>query len=646
MKKDRGEFDFSNKMKNRYFMAIFMIIMWVFLLVNAECGGKMFRVEDYGAASDGTSDASAAVRKAIEAAITAGPGSIVLFGEGQYRLSPEKRSFCLKADTNSSESGLATEDDNLSKKVNTLDIGACFYLSSVQDFTIQGQGGKTELLITSPLAELFRVKDCKNLCFKDFVVDYDPLPFTQGKIVGVDTEAGTFDLKIDKGFPSLTENWFYRADAKWGMIFDRGKRKLKTGSPSAIFIKSWMSLPNHFWRMQLNNKSDATFFEDGDRFVHLARTNGKGVFFLDKCRDVVIENVSIYSGSGAAVISVGSENGIVIKELQVRCKASSGRLISTNADGVHCQLNRKGPLIENCFFEGMADDGINIYAAPNIIKQVLSPIKLRVTSVNWIRKQDLLQIIDPRRGVLKCQAIVIDVQDDVITLDHAVEKIQAGKNYLDADTIYDLSACGEDYIIRNNNIIGIRGRGIVAQAVNGIIENNKIQEVSGQGIVISNTPDWPEGPFPKNINIRNNTFIDVGFDSSGISHAAIFITAFKLGWGQAEERAIHGIAIVNNQIINPPGKAIFVGQGDDIRIVGNSVQVMQDAKNYGENKGIVLVNCSNVIIDKFSIKDDQQIMISALEIGHLVEHGEAGVKISGLKANLNKSANLIVDNRK
>jgi hypothetical protein len=283
----------------------------------------------------------------------------------------------------------------------------------------------------------------------------------------------------------------------------------------------------------------------GDRFVHLARrVSGCNLaIFFHYCRNSGIENVTIYASPAGATASAGS-SGMVIRGLAVRRRPDSVRLISSSADGHYCQRNRRGPLIENCYFEGMADDGTNMGTFPSIVTEVISTTRLRVKDVEdvgLIRKSDILQIMNPRLGTILDEVKAIDVQGDVVTLEHPVMGITAGTDHTDSDTIYNLSACSQGYIIRNNHFIGNRRHGMLLRSGNGLVEGNLIEEVSGLGIVVTNEPGsdsgWPEGPMAQGITIRNNTIVNVGYAAEFADScygAAIKIKGEKLGCGLAE----------------------------------------------------------------------------------------------------------------
>ena len=96
----------------------------------------------------------------------------------------------------------------------------------------------------------------------DIAVDYDPLPFTQGKILGADPVAGTFDFALEDGFPTLAGPYFAQAaegsyNGRWGMIFHPAERMLKPGAPDFVNIDGWLPLSDapsdvgRTWRMQV-----------------------------------------------------------------------------------------------------------------------------------------------------------------------------------------------------------------------------------------------------------------------------------------------------------------------------------------------------------------------------------------------------------
>ena len=88
-----------------------------------------------------------------------------------------------------------------------------------------------------------------------------------------------------------------------------------------------------------------------------------------------------------------------MRGLEVRFAPGTNRLLTTDADGVHCQQNRSGPVIEDCYFEGMADDAINIYAPPNVLREIRSPTQWLVSPGALSSRATGCRCSIPRRAV-------------------------------------------------------------------------------------------------------------------------------------------------------------------------------------------------------------------------------------------------------
>jgi hypothetical protein len=73
--------------------------------------------------------------------------------------------------------------------------------------------------------------------------------------------------------------------------------------------------------------------------------------------------------------------------------------------------------------------------------------------------------------------------------------------------MYNVDACGANYVVRNCTFREQRRHAILARAPGGIIEGNTIDGVGGSGVYMTNEiGSFYEGPVPKNCIIRNNVF--------------------------------------------------------------------------------------------------------------------------------------------
>jgi len=154
--------------------------------VTAEPAPRVFHVRDFGAVADGETESGAAIRTAIQAAIKAGPGTEVTLDAGTYRVKP-----------------LAPRD-------------ACLSIHGATNQVVRGAGRSTQIVITDPAAGGFSIGLGQQVTVRDLTVDYDPLPFCQGTIRAVDTEAGYFDLEVEPGYPTPDAENFVKAIEPYG----------------------------------------------------------------------------------------------------------------------------------------------------------------------------------------------------------------------------------------------------------------------------------------------------------------------------------------------------------------------------------------------------------------------------------------------
>jgi hypothetical protein len=389
----------------------------------------------------------------------------------------------------------------------------------------------------------------------------------------------------------------------------------------------------------------------GDTYVHLARGYGAAVL-AQGCDCLRIQNVVIHASPGLAVGLVGNRGEIVVDGLEVRFAPGTTRLLTTNADGVHCQQNRAGPLIQRCYFEGMADDAINIYAPPNVLLEIRGPTQWLISPQCLVFPGDRLQVFDPKtgriRGEVKAAKVAVEDRRFVLTLDKPLEGAAAGRDHRDADTLYNLDACGAGFHIRNNHISGNRRYGCLLRAGGGVVEDNVFEDTTGAGVVLTNEPDWPEGPVPWGITIRGNRFLRggtcLGYADSPHG-AALAVRAARLGHGLAEAQVIRDVVIEKNQFVDRAGAAIYAGGARDVTIQDNRLTGSSAAELRRKGGAILIERSAAVNLANNEVTDPRPGITAAVEILPGVPPGESGVQVSNLKTTLAPGAKPVLDHR-
>ena len=513
---------------------------------------------------------------------------------------------------------------------------AALHVNKARHLVIRGAGPETRLILHNPALGGFFIAESDHVQVENLSIDHDPLPFTQGTVLLVNRQDGWFDVALHAGYPVLSEPWFAEAPkpyGQWGMIFDRKHPQLKRGAADFIFIETWEQIRERVWRVfpveeQRERLKDMAL---GDRYVHLARHGkGAGIFFW-RSRECGVRNVAIYASQSLAVGAVSSDR-ITVQELVVMRKPDTDRLLSTNADGVHLQQNLRGPIIENCRFEGMADDGINIYYYPNTVSAVISDTILRTNRAGVVEAGDSVLVFEPETGRILGKAAVSEIRlapDDAyrITLDQPLSGAVVGANGLH---LYNLSRCGADFVIRGNTFENHRRHGMMIKAPHGIIENNTIRAIGGSAMVLGNDPDWPEGAIPSDILLRNNHIEEVGWsrwygtDSRG---AAIQMMT-KASRGQlARDRGVEEITLENTTVLNPPGAALYIGAARDIFVSGLRVEYTETHIQPRKTSAVIVENASAVQMEQIEVSVATRDVEAAVLIKESVDAGRAGISV-------------------
>jgi hypothetical protein len=309
-------------------------------------------------------------------------------------------------------------------------------------------------------------------------------------------------------------------------------------------------------------------------------------------------------------------------------------------------------VIEDCYFEGMADDAINLYAPPNVLREIRSATEWLVSPGCLVLPNDRLQVLDPKTGRLRGEVRAVDVKVErrafLLTLDKPLAGAAAGADHRSADTLFSLDACGAGFQIRGNHMRGNRRYGCLLRAGGGLVENNTFEDTTGAGVVLTNEPDWPEGPVPWGITIRGNRFLRggtcLGYADSPHG-AALSVRPTRLGHGLAEAEAIRDVIIENNDFEDRAGTALFIGGASNVSVSTNRIHAAPDAELRRKGPAIVVERSSGVTLADNAICDPRPGTTAAVEISPTVAPAEGGVRISGLDPKLHAQAQVVDDRR-
>jgi len=313
--------------------------------------------------------------------------------------------------------------------------------------------------------------------------------------------------------------------------------------------------------------------------------------------NVSIENVEIQEAGGMGIIAERCEN---VRLNHVIVTPAQGKLVSTRADATHF-VGCKGKItVENCRFEHMLDDAINVHGAYVKIIEILPGRQLlceishfQQTGLIFAQPGDSIALLSRETVLPFFQTNVTEVQTlnekrFIMTVDKLPKMIPEGSLSAENLTWYP------DLEFHDNVVKGNRARSILVTTKGKVIIENNYLSSQMTGILIEgDNKFWYESGAVKDILIRNNTFENCGY---GISD---FYPLYVSPMLTAEQRLGEGhyhrnIRFIDNKLISFDGRMVFARSVDGLEISGNQIIFSSAYPAFLEQPCIALQYCSDV----------------------------------------------------
>jgi hypothetical protein len=500
-------------------------------------------------------------------------------------------------------------------------------IAGAHGLTIDGQGAT--LLFSAVDKPGIRVTgQSQGVTLTNVVLDYDPVPFTQGRIDTV--QPGSFRFTVDQGYPAVTA----QKPADRAYLFDATSGTFKRGI-STLYLSALR--PNGDGRggeVPLAPRYRGSV-QVGDLVVFSPR--GAPAVQLDGlAEDTTLTNVTIHAAPGMAIMArfVGGRNrfNVRVEPGPRPAGATRDRLLSSNADAINYAYARTGPTIDHSHISAQGDDAVNLHglvlglagsgggsltavrpfgsdeSIPNIMKAgdpirilardsfaVLATVRLRtIDKVQDAASPDWQQIdqLYPRShlgGKRSASFYRISVEGDV----------PSGAGYLEFPA---LAANG--FSITDNDFADSRGHAMVIGSSQGVIERNRIARITHNAIVLGpNFVPWREGGWVSDVLVRGNTVVEPCRDPSTSdgdfwSSATIAVSA-RAGAAAARQGGNRGITMASNVIGSCAGRWFAVSDARDVRVTGNALVEQNEGGSRSfacaADRAVLLRNASAVV---------------------------------------------------
>ena len=474
---------------------------------------------------------------------------------------------------------------------------------SARDLVIEGAG--TTLVFSDREGTTWSFDSCRNITLRGFTIDYDPLPFIQGRITGRSEDGKRYDFTVCDGYPGLREEdgQHYRQ----AYIFEPDRRRWKPWVPD-IYARKVEIIDERHGRFVMGYvPAYHELIEVGDRMV-LTLRSGSAIRMND-CENVRIEDVTFLAAPGCAYLGryMRGDNyyRYTIKPGPPPAGATEPRLISTCADGLNIAFATKGPTIEGCRFSFMGDDSVNLHGVTFVVVDQPSPTELLVA---WPYSREYLASVIPKGATVRRlrpgdYAVVGTGKLKAFTPTRErkpehLEVIQRvwPRNDKRWGTVFRLTLAealtvepGDFLDVPASNAPGFairdclfedhRARGLRIMASHGVIERNTFRRLKMNAVTVGAEYEfWREAGWVEDVTIRNNTIEDVGRDGAMHNSGAYVLGAISV-FGRTDQRSQlplwpgnRDIVIEGNTIRDCPAAGIFVAAAKDVRVRGNRLK--------------------------------------------------------------------------
>ncbi len=458
-------------------------------------------------------------------------------------------------------------------------------IKDLQDVTIIADN--VEMICTETTRAL-SISNCKNVTIRGLSIDYDPLPYTQGRIVSLSDDKKIHEIELFDGYlpAEAARNSKYE-------IFSAETRTLATDDhyPERLEV-----IDSKHLRI-INNRGNKNDPEKvGDLIViGVEHAPGRSIPHAIVCShnsNVRLESITLYASNSFGFFEENCD-GSIYENCRVERRApekdliqrANPRLRSLNADAFHSKHAIKGPAYLNCVAKFMGDDAVNICGDYHMIMSVTGA-ELRVIAKNDMNIADGDPVeLFTYDGVRLPDATAVRVVKDGTTTEterafilkqHMDDRIQtkllqhAFRITLDQQVdmpmgslIASAKHMGNGFIVSGCDFGFNRSRGILIKGSNGKLIGNKLTDNWGQAILISPEYWWLESGSASNLEIKDNII-------TNCRDRAILIKAAGGNGKIAPSGAHRDISITGNTISRSPAPGIEVTSTENLRITNNT----------------------------------------------------------------------------
>ena len=320
---------------------------------------------------------------------------------------------------------------------------------------------------------------------------------------------------------------------------------------------------------------------------------------ITNSKDVKIQNVTVHAAGGMGLIVERTEN---IELDGMKVTSTEERVVSTRADATHF-IGCKGLIkVENCLFEHMLDDAINVHGAYVPVVEYLGNNEF-LCNISHFQQWGLIFGEPGDKIAIMDRSTVLPVSQTEITgirilNEHRfVVTVAAVPEQLPEIMSVENLTWNPDLEFRNNTVRENRARSILVTTKGKVVIENNYLSSQMHGILIEGDNNkWYESGAVQDVVIRNNEFINPGFARDN-RYPLLASPLFTEEQHMGEGRYHRNITFENNIVKSFNGHLVEARSVDGLKIINNKLIYCDDYPKTDEGETIKLEYCDNVLVE-------------------------------------------------
>lgn len=547
-------------------------------------------VTAFGAKPNSFNDATQNVQRAIENCRNQS-SSVINFPTGRYDFWPDEA-----IETHYYISNTSDEEE---VPVKTQRVG--LMLKHLKNITIEGNGS---LFVFHGKMITWVIDNSEHIKIQNVSVNYERPGMSEMTIKSISPTTVIATIHPDSKFAIINNKLEWYGE-KW--VTRHYFAALVNPTQGTIFYSSWedfrKSKAEIIAPLTVKFTGDFSKFkaDTGDVLTIRDRYRDYVAAFQNRSKNISLFNIHMYSMHGLGIVSQFCEN-LDYDSVFVEPQEGSGRVIASSADGMHFSGCKGQITINHCIFKGLHDDPVNVHGTHLQVTEIISPTTLKIRfmhhqtygfiafdkddSVGFVHAQSLQTF---GAGIIK-SAKLISEREMVVELQQPVT------GELKVGDVLENITWTPALTIKNSRFEATISRGtLITTRRKVIIENNVYYRTGMHAILIADdATSWYESGPVMEVIIRNNQFIECGFNSFPNNYIInIQPEAHQLIAGYY----VHKNIIIENNLFNVYDYPVLYAKSTDGLVFTNNTISKSDFMKAGKKRAAISLDaCTQVNI--------------------------------------------------